>query len=247
MFNSLINCKLYTPSLNLFYQPLIPEGIHHLDEFESRHLIKVLRKKPGDQIHVTDGKGTLYHATIDNADPRSCTFRIRQTEVSSPRPFRIHIAISPLKNAERIEWFVEKATEFKIEEITLINCDRTEKHHYKTDRLHKIAVSAMKQSLNFRLPIINGPVDLDLFIPNRNEQAKFIAHVDSKNDQDLIKVAKADESYLILIGPEGDFTDAEVSKCLQAGFKKVSLGPSRLRTETAGIAACHILNLVNTR
>ncbi|MEP6736530.1 MAG: 16S rRNA (uracil(1498)-N(3))-methyltransferase [Chryseolinea sp.] len=233
--------------MNLFYQPLVSEGIYHLDESESRHLIKVLRRKPGDQIHVTDGKGNLYHATIDKADARTCTFRIQHTEVTAPRSFRIHIAISPLKNAERIEWFIEKATEFTVEEITIINCSRTEKHRFKTDRLHKIAVSAMKQSLNFRLPIINGPIDLDRFIVNRNEQTKFIAHVDSHNDKDLIKVAKSGESYLILIGPEGDFTDTEVGSCLQSEFTKVSLGPSRLRTETAGIAACHILNLVNTR
>lgn len=234
--------------MNLFYQPGVSTGINYLDETESRHLVKVLRRKNGDELNITDGKGNLYEAIILHADASRCTFNVVRTKQQPPKSYHIHIAISPLKNPDRLEWFVEKAIEFGVDEITLLDCDYTEKHRVKMDRLHKISVSAMKQSLHLSLPLLEGPIAFgDLVRRPTTELRKFIAHVDQNNPDELIDVAVPDQKYLILIGPEGDFSHDEVSAASAAGFHKVSLGPSRLRTETAGIAACHILNLVNTR
>lgn len=234
--------------MNLFYQPGLSTGINYLDETESRHLVKVLRRKNGDELNVTDGKGNLYEAVITHADASRCTFNIIRTKQQPPKPYNIHIAISPLKNPDRLEWFVEKAIEFGVDEITLLDCDHTEKHYAKIDRLQKISVSAMKQSLHLTLPQLRGPVAFgDIVRDPVAGLEKFIAHVDQNNPDELIDVAVPGRRYLILIGPEGDFSNDEVSSAAGAGFHKVSLGPSRLRTETAGIAACHILNLVNTR
>ena len=142
--------------MNLFYQPQLAQGILHLDADESRHVVKVLRKKKGDRITITDGKGFFYEAVIDNPDPRQCTFVINNKIQEPPKNFTIHIAISPTKNADRIEWFVEKAVEFGIDEITLLECDHTERQHIKIDRLEKMAISAMKQSLKAKLPFIHS-------------------------------------------------------------------------------------------
>jgi 16S rRNA (uracil1498-N3)-methyltransferase len=233
--------------LNLFYQPLIPEGIYYLDAVESRHCTKVLRKKNGDRIQITDGKGHLYHATISNGDAHQCTFNVQEKIAASPRDYHIHIAISPIKNTDRLEWFVEKAVELGVDEITLIECDHTEKAHVKSERLVKLAISAMKQSLKWTLPTIAGPVNVSGFITNSTAPSRFIAHVDPANPVHLIHIAPPHSRYLILIGPEGDFSAEELALALKNGFQAVSLGTSRLRTETAGLAACHILNLVNTR
>lgn len=232
--------------MNLFYQPLIPEGIYYLDAVESRHCTKVLRKKNGDRIQITDGKGFLYHATITNADAHQCTFNVQEKTAESLRDYHIHIAISPIKNADRLEWFVEKAVELGVDEITLIECDHTEKAHVKSERLVKLAISAMKQSLKWTLPTISGPVNVSAFITNSTASSRFIAHVDPANPIHLIHIAPPYSHYLILIGPEGDFSADELTLALKNGFQAVSLGTSRLRTETAGLAACHVLNLVNT-
>lgn len=232
--------------MNLFYQPLIPEGIHYLDAAESKHSAKVLRKKNGDQIQITDGKGFLYRAVITRADVHQCSFEILEKTEGSFRQFYIHIAIAPTKNTDRLEWFVEKAVELGVDQISLIECDHSERIRLKSERLEKVAVSAMKQSLKFLLPTISGPVKLSDIVRDATESEKFIAYVDPENDVHLKNVAPSNSRYLILIGPEGDFSKDELSLAQQNHFRKVSLGPSRLRTETAGLAACHILNLVNT-
>jgi 16S rRNA (uracil1498-N3)-methyltransferase len=232
--------------VNLFYQPLIPEGIHYLDAAESKHSAKVLRKKNGDQIQITDGKGFLYRAIITSSDVQQCSFEIQEKIESPVRQYRIHIAIAPTKNPDRLEWFVEKSVELGVDQITLIECDHSERSHLKYERLEKLAISAMKQSLKFLLPSISGPVKLSDVIVNANETEKFIAYVDPENSIHLKDVAASNTSYIVLIGPEGDFSKNELALAQQNHFKKVSLGPSRLRTETAGLAACHILNLVNT-
>lgn len=232
--------------MNLFYQPLIPQGALHLDPDESRHAIKVLRKRNGDLISVTDGKGVFYEGIITDADARQCTFDIHSTTTGTKKNFRIHIGISPTKNADRIEWFVEKSVEFGVDEITLLQCDHTERQHLKVERLNKTAVSAMKQSLKATLPIIHPITDFKNVLISTNDEQKYIAHVDGRNQQHLQQLVEGGLSYLVLIGPEGDFSTDELTLAGAHGFKKVSLGPSRLRTETAGIAACHILNLANT-
>jgi 16S rRNA (uracil1498-N3)-methyltransferase len=231
--------------VNLFYQPGIPEGVFHLDPDESRHCIKVLRRKSGDVIRLTDGRGYYYDATITNTDDRQCHFEILSTEAAPVRPYRVHIAISPTKNTERIEWFVEKAVELGVDQITFMECEHTERTFLKPDRLQKVAISAMKQSLKASLPVLSGLVSFSNIIQNELEDARFIAFVDPDNQQHLQAVASSGKSSIILIGPEGDFSKAELDAAMDAGYLKVSLGKSRLRTETAGLAACHILNLIN--
>jgi len=232
--------------LNLFYQPHLHEGIHYLDPEESRHCIKVLRKRPGDTLQLTDGQGFFYTATLVQADPQRCVFEIIEKHAAPARSFSIHVAISPTKNADRVEWFVEKSVEIGIDAITLVDCEHTERTHIKHERLEKLAVSAMKQSVKASLPRLTGLTPLPAFIAQAKATEKFIAYVDPTNPQHLFRTAIPNQDYLVLIGPEGDFSKAELELCLQHGFCKVSLGPSRLRTETAGLAACHALHLLNT-
>ncbi len=231
--------------MNLFYQPLIPQGALHLDQDESRHAVKVLRKRNGDVINLTDGKGLFYEGIITDADPHECSFEIRSSTPTQKKNFRIHIAISPTKNADRIEWFVEKSVEIGIDEITFLQCDHTERQYLKVDRLQKTAISAMKQSLKAWLPAIHPTEAFKDFVSSRTDEEKYIAHVDEQNQNYLQKVVTPGLSYLVLIGPEGDFSVDELALAFNLGYKKVSLGAARLRTETAGIAACHILNLAN--
>jgi 16S rRNA (uracil1498-N3)-methyltransferase len=231
--------------VNLFYQPNLPDGIHYLDADESRHCVKVLRAKTGDRITVTDGKGTFYECIITKADAAKCTFQVQSTRVEKPGSYSIHIAIAPTKSPDRIEWFTEKAVELGIDTITLMQCEHSEKSFLKTERLMKVAVSAMKQSLKATLPKIVAPTPFDQVITSANASQKFIAFVDPGNPRHLKDVARRSESAIVLIGPEGDFSPAELQMALSSGYEKVSLGSSRLRTETAGLAACHILNLIN--
>lgn len=232
--------------MNLFYQPLIPEGVLHLDADESRHCVKVLRHKAGDTLYITDGKGYFYNAAITQADDRKCSFTIVDTQAAPVRNHFIHIAISPTKNADRIEWFIEKAVEFGVDKISLIDCENTERSYIKLERLEKVVVSAMKQSLKATLPIVEGLVTFSHLIAQQPANAaKFIAYVDQQNPDHLKAVAFKEGHYIVLIGPEGDFSPQELALAQQHAYQKVSLGKSRLRTETAGIAACHILNLIN--
>lgn len=231
--------------MNIFYQPLISNGVLELSDEESRHCIKVLRKRKGNTIHLTDGSGKFYNAIITSEDPKRCTFEITQTIPALAREHAIHVAISPTKSPDRIEWFVEKAVELGVDVISLMECRNTERSFMKTDRLQKVAISAMKQSVKATLPLIQGILKFDAVIAVEAQQ-KFIAHVDASNPLHLQDCVKPNQSYIILIGPEGDFDAEELQKASQKGFVKVSLGKSRLRTETAGLAACHILNLANS-
>ena len=231
--------------MNLFYQPLLPQGALYLDGEESRHCVKVLRKRNGDPIRVTDGGGYFYDVVIEDANPSHCEFSIRSRTEAQKRNTRIHIAISPTRNPDRIEWFVEKATELGIDELSLIKTEHTEKSFIKRERLLKVAVSAMKQSLKATLPVIGEVKPFREIIAESTEDQQFIAYVDDTNPHHLKDVARAGLSAIVLVGPEGDFSGDELASAVAAGFQKVSLGQSRLRTETAGLAACHILNLVN--
>lgn len=231
----------------LFYQPLVPEGVLYLDKDESRHCVKVLRKRAGDPITLTDGKGFFYEAVITAADPDKCEFQVRDKSAAPQRNYFIHIAIAPTKNADRMEWFVEKVTELGVDRITIMQCENSERNFIRTGRLHKVAVSAMKQSMRAALPTLDDRVvPFGEVVAGCGETEKCIAFVDPSNPAHLKDAVGKGSSYCVLIGPEGDFSARELTLALEHGFRKVSLGDSRLRTETAGMAACHILNLINS-
>ena len=227
----------------IFYQPHIQQGIHQLDEEESRHCVKVLRKRAGDQIKITDGKGSFYEAAISNANPRGCTFEILKREQHTPDSFMIHIALSPTKNLDRTEWFVEKAVEIGVHRISFLLCENSERKVLKADRLQRKAVSAMKQAQQAFLPEIGELRTFESIIPEADESYKLIAYLGDDPSQQLINAVPPADTYLLLIGPEGDFSEKEIQLAKENGFQAVSLGKSRLRTETAGIAACHALQL----
>jgi 16S rRNA (uracil1498-N3)-methyltransferase len=230
--------------LNLFYQPDIPKGISHLNEDESRHAVKVLRMKAGDPLLITDGQGAFYEATIALADSRACSFTIVEQKLSPARSFSIFIAIAPTKNIDRTEWFVEKAVELGIEQIHFIRCKNSERKTVNIERIQKIIVSAMKQSGQAWLPTCSEMKPYSEALSLTADQ-KFICYVDDQNPDQLKSMAKPNQKYLVLIGPEGDFQKEELEQAIQHGFQKVSLGTNRLRTETAALAACLTLNLIN--
>ena len=220
-----------------------PENEIILSAEESKHATKVLRKKEGDILNFTDGKGGFYKAKITVADTRKCRLEIISSEQKEKQHnYHLHIAIAPTKNMDRFEWFLEKATEIGIDEITPIICSRSERKVIKTERCSRILLSAMKQSLKFHLPKLNEAISLNDFIKQDYEGTKYIAHCEDGEKKDLKTVNKA-EKTIILIGPEGDFNQKEIDLALQNHFKAVSLGTSRLRTETAGIIAAHTINL----
>lgn len=226
----------------LFYQPQIQKGISFLDLEESRHAIQVLRLREGDAIQIVDGQGILYSARITKADAKKCLFEVIERKVIERRKCLVHIAIAPTKNIDRTEWFVEKAVEIGVEKITFFQCQHSERKVINLERIQKVAVSAMKQSGQAWLPSIEGLVDFNTVLTAK-EKEKFIAHVDSNNPLHLKDAYTKNSEYVVLIGPEGDFSQQELEQAQQYGFKKVSLGVNRLRTETAALAACHILAL----
>jgi 16S rRNA (uracil1498-N3)-methyltransferase len=207
--------------------------------------VKVLRKNIKDKIHVVDGLGGLFECEIMKAHEKKCEVRILSTKREfEKRTHYLHIAIAPTKNADRIEYFVEKCVEIGVDEITLIQTKYSERKNQKTERLEKIAVSAMKQSLKAYLPKVNELIDFDKFIQNANFKGKFIAHL-TDDAKPLKDVAAICNEVLIMIGPEGDFAEDEILLAQKFSFQLVSLGNSRLRTETAGVVACAIINAFN--
>ena len=229
--------------MHTFYQSDVSSG--YLLAEESKHAVKVLRLGFRDEIELVDGKGNLYHTRITSPDPHKCEFEILSSTFIPKRNFSIHLAIAPTKNADRIEWMVEKSVEIGIEKISFLLCKTSERKSINMERLEKIVVSAMKQSQQAWLPEIIQMISLQKFMEERPETQKFIALVDDKNPNLLRHLASPQSEYVILIGPEGDFTEEELVAASAAGFKKVSLGPNRLRTETAGLAAVLALNLLN--
>ena len=230
--------------MQLFYLEN-PEKDIILSTEESKHATKVLRKKEGDILNFTDGKGRFYKAEITVADTRKCRLQIVSSEQKEKQHnYHLHIAIAPTKNMDRFEWFLEKATEIGIDEITPIICEHSERKVLKTERCNRILLSAMKQSLKFHLPKLNEAIILKDFLKQDFEGGKYIAHCEQGEKQELI-TEKKEQKTLILIGPEGDFSPNEIDLSLQNQFKSVSLGTSRLRTETAGIVAVHTINIKN--
>jgi len=231
----------------LFYAPDIATELL-LPEDESRHCIRVLRLKEGDNITVTDGKGFLYYATLENANPKRCSVIITGQLPQKPLwDCKIHIAVAPTKNTDRMEWFVEKATEIGINTITCLCCNHSERREIKPQRLNKIAISAMKQSQKSILPQINEMVDFNKFLSQEFDGCKMIAHC-TENKKQLIKdIYIPGSNALILIGPEGDFSDEEINSAISAGYAPITLGKSRLRTETAALVACHTIHFINEK
>lgn len=233
-------------SMNYFYLE-DPVNSPYLDKEESHHCVKVLRKRSGDKIEIMDGKGALYTCEIVDDNFRKCGFTILDKKASDRiNPSKIHIAIAPTKNHDRIEWFVEKTAEMGLDDISLILSKRTERKKINIERLERKTVSALKQSRNLFKTSIKGCFSFEDFVAqSKDYQQKFIAFVDSSNPDYLHKVAEPGKDTLILIGPEGDFTDDEVALARSHDFHKVSLGKSVLRTETAGVVACHTMTLIN--
>lgn len=229
--------------LQTFYQSNVSSG--YLLSEESKHAVKVLRLISGAEIQLADGKGNFYHARITSPNPNKCEFEILTSTANPKRNFSIHLAIAPTKNADRMEWMVEKCVEIGIEKISFLLTKTSERKSINMERLEKITVSAMKQSQQAWLPEIVQITSLQAFLKERPETQKFIAHVDDQNPNRLQHLASPRSDYVILVGPEGDFTEEELDVASSAHFKKVSLGPHRLRTETAGLVAVTALNQVN--
>ena len=232
--------------MHLFYTPDLSGNTYTLDETESKHCVRVLRLEKGDEITLIDGRGGLFTARIADANHKRCAVGVVKSELNfGLRNFQVHIAIAPTKNIERIEWFLEKATEIGINRVIPLLCRHSERKEIKHNRLEKVMVSAMKQSLKAYLPQLNEMTKFTELIRQPFEGQKFIAHCEDQH-RDLLKNALIPgKNYLILIGPEGDFSPEEIEMALNAGFHPVSLGDSRLRTETAGVVACHTFNLLN--
>ena len=231
--------------MSLFYVPNIASGLV-LPEEESQHAVKVLRLQVGDAITVVDGVGGFYNATITNPHPKHCAFEIAEAILEyGKRDYKLHIAIAPTKNIERLEWFIEKATEIGIDEITPIICRFSERKVIKEERLEKIIVSASKQSVKAYFPKLNPLCTFDELMKNHQASQKFIAHCYEEDKKLLQNEITKSSDVLILIGPEGDFSKDEVQKALSFGYVPVSLGNSRLRTETAGVVACHTVAILN--
>lgn len=218
----------------------------YLDEDESAHCYKVLRLRPGEMISVIDGCGHFYEAELTLCDRKNCAATITAIDTDVYiRPYRNHVAIAPTKNIDRFEWFVEKAVEFGIDEITPLLCAHSERKVLKTDRIQKIAVSAVKQSGNVIMPIINELTPYNDFMKSCAAPCKMIAHCEPQKKKFFADNLAAGQNCCTLIGPEGDFSDEEIAMALANGFLPTSLGNTRLRTETAGVAVCAFLALIN--
>lgn len=228
--------------MHVFYTPDI-QTKPELPEEEAQHCVRVLRLSAGDEITLTDGKGNFYRAEITASTNKRCLVKVLETIPQEPLwSGHLHIAMAPTKNMDRNEWFAEKATEIGFNELTFLNCRFSERKVIKMERIEKIVVSAIKQSLKARLPKLNGMTDFDKFITQEFEGQKFIAHCYEGEKPLLKNVMKPGEDALVLIGPEGDFSEEEVAKAIKKGFQPISLGKSRLRTETAALVATMVVN-----
>ncbi|WP_316929968.1 16S rRNA (uracil(1498)-N(3))-methyltransferase [Flavobacterium indicum] len=208
-------------------------------------MVKVLRKKEGDNIYITNGLGNLFISEIVFASEKKCEVKIIDINTFEPTPYYIHIAVAPTKMNDRMEWFLEKATEIGIHEITPILCEHSERKVYKIDRAEKIIQSALKQSNQYFLPKINEPVPFSNFVKTAFDGQKFIAHCEETAKRSFKNEIKLNSKILILIGPEGDFSTKEINLAIENKFVPVTLGNTRLRTETAALVACHTVALTN--
>lgn len=232
--------------MNTFFG-IIQNNVAILNEDESLHCVKVLRHKVGDVIQVIDGNGTRAIGKIEAAHAKQCAVSLTEKEVvTQTRNYKINIAIAPTKNIERIEWFVEKAVEIGIDEISFIKCKNSERTVVKDERILKVAESAVKQSQQAYIPKINPLIDFKEFIKKDTSDIKLIAHCEKESKQHIKQYITANKSFTILIGPEGDFTKDEIALALSSSYLPVALGDSRLRTETAGLFACNAFAVINS-
>ena len=233
--------------MQLFYNPTINETTENFsfDKEESKHIIKVMRKKGGDILYVTNGLGQLFTTEITLGSDIKCTVKIISFEQAEKPKYHLHLAVAPTKMNDRYEWFLEKATEMGISEITPIICDHSERKFVKNDRFDKIILSAMKQSAQVFLPKLNEPIAFKDFIKNQTNGQLFIGHCEETKKKSLKNELKPNTDVTILIGPEGDFSNKEIALAIENNYIPVSLGATRLRTETAAIVACHSVVLLN--
>lgn len=232
--------------MHLFYTPDITGDYYVLNPEESKHCVRVLRLEVGDKIVMVDGKGGWFEGEVAKADVKGCEVKVTQQRTEyGKRNFHLHLAVAPTKNMDRMEWMLEKCTEMGIEALSMLNTVHSERKVVKMERLEKVAVSAMKQSLKAYLPELAFVTDFCEFVLSCKEKHKFIAHCKGGEKRGLDEVYLPGEDVVILIGPEGDFSEEEIDWAMKHDFIPVTLGVSRLRTETAGMVACHSINFLN--
>ncbi len=233
--------------MQLFYNSEITETTEQFSfsKEESKHVTKVLRKKEGDILNITNGKGWLFKAEISIANIKNCIATIVSKELQPKHKYNLHFAVAPTKMNDRYEWFLEKATEIGIDSITPVFCNHSERKFIKQERFEKIIQSAMKQSLNCYLPKLNEAIKFNDFIKQDFSGQLFIAHCEETDRKSLKAELKPNKEVTILIGPEGDFSVKEIETAIQNKFIPVTLGTTRLRTETAAIVACHSVAFTN--
>lgn len=235
--------------MQLFYTEDIDSRGGYLPEAEARHCLRALRLRTGDRLQITDGNGRLYTAVLLDSSDRNCPFSVEKVEEMPPAfPFHLHLAVAPTKNADRMEWFVEKAVEIGISEITCLQCEHSERSNMNAERIRRLMVAAMKQSLHFQLPVFHESCRFKDFMQTEQHAVhqKFIAYCGEDADiRPLKQACHPGGEVVVLIGPEGDFSPEEVALSKQCGFQAVSMGNSRLRTETAALVACHTVHLIN--
>ncbi len=234
--------------MQLFHIPDVQGELAFLKEEEAHHCLQVLRHKVGDKLHFTDGQGTMYEGVLVEATKKNGILRIEKRQLHTPKNYHLHVAIAPTKQIERFEWFVEKATEIGIHEITPIYCHHSERKQLRTDRLEKVVLSAVKQSLQAYLPKLHEPMSFTELLQSTKQSTaqKMMGYcADGVPRIHLKNKYIVGQNAIILIGPEGDFSEKEVHAALQHGFSAITLGENRLRTETAGIVACGVVALMN--
>jgi 16S rRNA (uracil1498-N3)-methyltransferase len=233
--------------MQLFYNSDLKatDTVFTFDNNESKHIIKVLRKRKGDELWITNGEGYLFRAKIIDDSIKQCKVELISSKKTHPKSHWLHLAVAPTKMNDRFEWFLEKATEIGVDEITPIICDRSERKILKLDRMLRVIESAMKQSLQTYLPKLNEPVSLSEFLEKPTTGLLFIAHCEDSERHELKRRVGADQDVTILIGPEGDFTPYEIKNAMSKGYTPVAMGKTRLRTETAAIVACTIVASIN--
>ncbi|MDX1364734.1 MAG: 16S rRNA (uracil(1498)-N(3))-methyltransferase [Arenibacter latericius] len=234
--------------MQLFYHPDLDDTTidFSFPADESRHISKVLRKKPGDKLNITNGKGILFEAEISNAHHKKCEAKIIAKTTTPNKPYRLHMVVAPTKLNDRFEWFLEKATEIGVHEITPVICDHSERKVIKKERMEKVLQSAMKQSLQTYLPILNDAIPLKDFLKTPQSGDLFIAHCEADAvKKELYHSLTPKQATTVLIGPEGDFSPTEITLALSSGYHPIALGETRLRTETAAVVACTAVAMIN--
>ncbi|QCR22149.1 16S rRNA (uracil(1498)-N(3))-methyltransferase [Pontibacter sp. SGAir0037] len=232
--------------MHIFYTPDINSDFYSLSEEESKHCTRVLRLQQGDSVNLIDGCGGLYTAIIQDAHQKKCQLQVIDKQLEFGKvPYVAHIAVAPTKNLDRIEWFVEKAVEVGVSEISFLKCEHSERKDLRLDRLEKIAISAMKQSKKGYLPLLHDMVPYQKFLQTCVPEDTFIAHLEDDATKGLKDYYRHNRAHCILIGPEGDFSRSEIEAAYERGIRPVTLGTSRLRTETAGLVACHTLQVLH--